>query len=248
MADCPLPPGDIERVTVAHVTDGDTLVLGDRTKVRLIGINTTELGTRGRPNEPLSIEARDRLRQWLFMADQKARLIRGADPEDNHGRTLAHLILPDGRNVAEALIRDGLGWMVAVDPNVALADCLATAEDSARAAHRGIWSDPDLAPVESTALKLRARGFKVVTGRITRVSDTGAARWLHLDGRFSARIAKDHLGRFKPVPDAGWVGRRVEIRGWLYATRGELHVNLAHPGALRTTDATDAQAQSDANR
>lgn len=233
-ADCPLPTGTQEPVTVTHVIDGDTLVLGDRRRVRLIGINTPELGSRDRPDEPLAIAARDRLRQWLFVAGQKARLIAGADPLDRHGRTLGHLILPDGRNAAEALIGDGLGWMVAVDPNVALADCLARAEDSARAARRGVWATPELAPIDVADLKLRARGFKVVAGTVTQVRDSGAARWLHLGTRFSARIDKGHLARFDPAPDAGWVGRRVEVRGWLYATQGELHVNLEHPKAIRT--------------
>ncbi len=242
-AACPLPPGKAESVTVAHVIDGDTLILSDRTRVRLVGVNTPELGANGRPNEPLSIEARDRLRQWLFVAGQKARLIRAADPEDNHGRTLAHLILPDGRNAAEALIGEGLGWMVAVDPNLSLADCLAAAEDSARAAHRGVWATPGLAPVEAADLKLRARGFKVVVGTITRVRDAGASRWVYLDNRFSARIDKGHLTRFNPAPDTGWVGRRVEIRGWLYATQGELHVNLDHPKALRMIAASGTHVQ-----
>jgi len=245
---CPAPPGRSEPVTVTYVIDGDTLILGDHTRVRLVGLNTPEVGSHGQPNEPLSIEARDRLRKWLFLSGQKARMIRAADSLDNHGRTLAHLILPDGRNVAEAMIAEGLGWMVAIAPNISLVDCLSAAENRARAAHLGVWSVPALAPVEAGDLKLRARGFRIIAGTITRVRDTATARWVYLGNRFSAHIDKRLLSNSSPVPDAGWVGRRIELRGWLYATRGELHVNLDHPKALRILVDDDSHVRPLANR
>ena len=46
----------LSRVKVATVIDGDTLRLVDGRSVRLIGLNATEMGRKGRSAEPL---------QWL---------------------------------------------------------------------------------------------------------------------------------------------------------------------------------------
>src|SRR3989338_6623699 len=48
---CPLQP-DLSEVRVRQVVDGDTLKLADGRSVRLIGLNTPELGRKGRSAEP----------------------------------------------------------------------------------------------------------------------------------------------------------------------------------------------------
>ncbi len=55
----------MERVSVTHVYDGDTIKLDDGRKIRLIGINATESGRAGQPDQPFAAEARDRLRSLI---------------------------------------------------------------------------------------------------------------------------------------------------------------------------------------
>ena len=55
-------PGTLPLVGVAKVVDGDTLRLVDGRSVRLIGINTPELGRDGRKAEPFAVAAQRRLR------------------------------------------------------------------------------------------------------------------------------------------------------------------------------------------
>ncbi len=232
LADCPMALDTNAAVTVRFVSDGDSVVLTDQRRVRLIGINTPEMGRKGQPHQPLAVRARDRLRALLFTGNNRVTINLGQKKQDRHGRWLAHLYLPDGRHLGEQLIRDGLGWVVAIAPNVTFASCLKTAENTARKANRGIWSEPAYTPVESASLKLRSRGFHSVQGRIRQVTIRPTARWIKLDGRFSIRIPKSALVNFKSRPDSHWVGRKIAVRGWLYASRGELHVNLEHPAAL----------------
>ena len=52
-----------ETATVRHVVDGDSVILADDRPVRLIGINAPEFGRDGRPDEPLAVAARERLRE-----------------------------------------------------------------------------------------------------------------------------------------------------------------------------------------
>ena len=117
------PPQQTEQVKVRYVSDGDTLILSDNRKIRLIGINTPEVARKEKPAQPLAIRARDRLRQLLFQQGSQARLLYGEQQTDRYGRKLATLWLPDDRNLAAELLREGLGWMVAIPPNTRFIDC-----------------------------------------------------------------------------------------------------------------------------
>ena len=87
-----LPPGTVELVQIRYVHDGDTLVLADNRKVRLIGINTPELGHNGQPAQALSIDARDRLRQLLFEQGNKAQILFGDRAKHKTNQELLHAL------------------------------------------------------------------------------------------------------------------------------------------------------------
>lgn len=63
---------------VKRVYDGDTLVLENNQRVRLLGINTPEISSRYREAEPGGIEARD----WLKNSYQKTRSICSTTPRN----------------------------------------------------------------------------------------------------------------------------------------------------------------------
>lgn len=89
-----------------QVVDGDSLRLVDGRKVRLIGINTPELGRDGKPDEPLSVKARDALEK--IIATHTITLKMGPDKTDHYGRTLAYVMLPDGSSAGEKCCK--WGW------------------------------------------------------------------------------------------------------------------------------------------
>jgi endonuclease YncB( thermonuclease family) len=227
------PPATTRTVTVLQVHDGDTLLLSDHTRVRLIGINTPEVADRGTPAQPLALRARERLRQLLFQQGNQVLLTPGAQPRDDYGRTLANLWLPGGENLTAEILEDGLGWLLAIPPNIHFLPCYQQAETAARQAGRGVWGRPEYAALPSTELKLRDSGFKRVRGRIIRVNRAAGAIWINLQGRFAIRIPDDDSVWFNPPPDTGWVGREVEVSGWIKQIKGELRVNLSHPAMLR---------------
>lgn len=226
------PPVSAEAVQVRYVHDGDTLVLADNRKVRLIGINTPEVSRNGDPAQALSINARDRLRQLLFEQSNKAQILYGHQKVDDYGRSLAHLWSADGTNLTAELLREGLGWALAVPPNVRLLDCYLESERQAREASRGVWDHPDYQATPSSRLSLRDEGFMRVKGRVIRVNHGGGATWINLEGRFAARIPDQDLQWFAEPPGKAWLGREVEVRGWLYATKGESRITVNHPAAI----------------
>jgi len=226
------PPGNVETVHVRYVHDGDTLVLDDDRKIRVIGINTTELGHDGKPAEPLSIRARDRLRQLLFASGNRVQLLYGKQRQDSHGRYLADLWDTRDRNLTEKLLAEGLGWHIAIPPNIRFLNCYRAAEDAARKAERGVWDHPALKARKAADLTLRDSGFQLVRGRITRVNLGGGATWIELDNRLTIKLADDDRHWFTAMPGADWAGQLIEVRGWLYTSRGKLRVNIHHPAAL----------------
>ncbi|HED18951.1 MAG TPA: thermonuclease family protein [Gammaproteobacteria bacterium] len=235
-ADTCAPPQHTEPVKVRYVTDGDTLVLGDNRKIRLIGVNTPELARKEKPAQPMAIRARDRLRQLLFQHGNRARLLYGEQQTDRYGRKLANLWLPDDSNLTAELLREGLGWMIAIPPNTRFLDCYQQAEKTARATDSGVWHQPGYAVKNSAQLGLRSTGFQRVQGRIVRVNQGGGATWVNLQGRFALRIPDQDIRWFSNRPNRSWVGRTIEVRGWAYAKKGELRMSVHHPAMLRFID------------
>lgn len=228
----PCPAGRTDaRATVSAVVDGDTLRLADGRALRLVGIDTPEIGRDGAPDEPLAAAARARL-QALAGPGERVRLRYDRERRDSHGRALAHVFTPDGRNVQAALLAAGLATTLVVPPNVWGQACYAEAERAARAEGRGLWGRPELAPVEAAALAPSARGLRVVRGEVTRIGRSRHNLWLNLGRDFAVRIPRDQLHHFDPGFPHGLEGRRLEVRGDVYRRNGQLRVTVRHPAAL----------------
>ena len=63
---------------------------------------------------------------------------------DRYKRTVAEIILPDGRNLNQELVRAGLAWWYQQYARREL--ILRDLEQEARAARRGLWKDPQPVP------------------------------------------------------------------------------------------------------
>ena len=238
---CDLAQPD-DRVRVRHVHDGDSLVLEDGRRLRVIGINAPELGREGDSHEPFAIAARDALRRQLFQSGQVVGLRYGVQRQDHYGRTLAHVFATDGTNLGAALLRQGLAMAIIIPPDLWGLDCYPAAEREARAAGRGLWAHPDFQPRESRGLGLREEGFRLVRGRVVRVGRSQGARWINLEGAVALRVSQDSLVHFDQPLEA-LVGRRIEVRGWFQLQRNELRATLHHPAALEILDAPDRDAE-----
>ncbi len=99
------PPGDITYHPVKHIYDGDTVKLSNGEKIRLIGINSPEMGKDGKPDEPFARAARDFLRDQLRSTNYRIGLMADRQDTDRFGRKLRHAFLPDGTNLTRNMLQ-----------------------------------------------------------------------------------------------------------------------------------------------
>lgn len=212
LAACALPPVD-RQVQVEQVIDGDTLLLADGERVRLIGVNTPEIGREGRADEPGAQQARAQLEAWV--QGQTLGFTAGLVPRDRYGRLLAHLSLA-GESIAERLLAQGLGFAISIGSDQRLSSCLFAAESRARQAHLGLWRQNPVQP----ASQVSRGGFALVRGRVTRVDPVESAYFIELDHHLAVKIPRAALAAGEGKRLFALRGSRVEVRGWV-VDRGE---------------------------
>lgn len=233
---CPADRID-RRAAVDAIYDGDTVRLRDGTDVRLIGVDTPEIGRDGAPDEPHARDARRVLRQLTRDADRRLHLRLDADRRDDYGRLLAHAFLPDGRSIERLLLQRGLAARVTVPPNTWHHRCYARAEAEARSAQRRIWASARLRAIPAAALAPEAVGFHRVSGRIERVGESREAWWLALDG-LTLRVRKSDWEYFEASAPERWRGRHLTVRGWIYRVDDRARMDLRHPASIDWEDAS----------
>ena len=148
-ADEPTLRADANEVPVAHpkqsqqlslrvigVHDGDTLTGLDESKtqykVRLDAIDAPELG------QPFGQASKKALSGKVFGKD----VVVIAKTRDKYGRTVGH-VLVEGRDMNLEMLEEGMAWHYKkFDKNKRLSE----AEQSARAAKKGLWSDEHAVP------------------------------------------------------------------------------------------------------
>lgn len=145
--------------SVIGISDGDTLtVLSGRTptRIRLDGIDAPETGQDyGSRSKQLASD----------LAFGKGVTIRPVT-RDRYGRTVAEVILPDGRSLNQEMVGRGAAWWYR---EYAPRDAkLARLEAEARGARRGLWSQPNPVP-PWTWRKGDAAQIEVVGNRSSRV-------------------------------------------------------------------------------
>lgn len=207
---CPAPEA-LTPVAVQRVVDGDTLRLSDGRSVRMIGLNTPELGKKGRSDEPFAVAARKRLEALVAASDGRVGLLPGRESKDHYGRTLAHVYGADGANLEAQMLAEGLGFLVAVPPNVDLVACQQTVERRARQAGLGVWRQSPVLKAD----QISNAGFAVLSGRVSKVQRNRGGIWIELQDSVVLRVAPNLLGRFDANALQKLEGKQIEARGWV---------------------------------
>jgi micrococcal nuclease len=131
-------PRTNETVVERH-TDGDTLWVEDRNKVRLIGIDTPETHDPREATQCFGAEAAAYLAELLPLGTE-VRLEHDVERLDQYDRTLAYIYRADDDLFVNAeMVRQGYALAYTVPPNVAHVDEFVELQGEAREAQRGLW-------------------------------------------------------------------------------------------------------------
>lgn len=237
LAACPLAPVAAE-VVQARVIDGDTLALEDGRRVRFSAINTPEVAYKNKPGQAFGNEAKNALQDML--AEGGAKILPGANQQDKYGRGLFHVFDEQGKSIEERLILQGLAFHVAIPPNITMVECLAAAEQVARAAKQGVWASPYWQPLQATA-DLRG-GFALVEGRIEKVTKSRRATYIDFEGNLTLRVDDAEQQYFaaswwQMLPKHRWIAK-----GWIIDRKNikppfkRWMIRLGHPSMLIKVD------------
>jgi micrococcal nuclease len=129
------------QITVTRVIDGDTIEVdigGTIYRVRYIGMDTPELDDE-RPEFCALAQEATRLNRQL-VEGETVRLEQDISETDKYGRLLRYVYVGDTFVNAE-LVRQGLAWAEAYEPDTKYQDILEEAEAEARQDKIGIWQE-----------------------------------------------------------------------------------------------------------
>jgi endonuclease YncB( thermonuclease family) len=121
---------------VVGVIDGDSIRVmrkGKAEQIRLLGIDCPE------KRQPFGTRAKEYTSELAFGKDVTVY----GDKRDRYGRTLAEVLLPDGRSLNQEIIKAGLAWWFRNYSNDLR---LAELERQAQLAKKGLWIEPHPVP------------------------------------------------------------------------------------------------------
>lgn len=241
-AGCLTPPASAQGGwSVMSVVDGDTIVLDDRSEVRMVGIQAPKLplGRRGFAEWPLAREARDAAVE--LVDGGRVMLWSGGADEDRHGRRLAHTYVQvfAGEPIwfQGEMLRQGLARVYTFPDNRACVDDMLALEAEARDAGRGMWALDTYRIIQADEIdRLNAReaSYELVEGRVLEAKNISGRGYLNFgdDYRddFTVSVSPRDMKLFR---DAGvdlvsLAGRRVRARGWLRDFNGPA-IDATHP-------------------
>lgn len=132
--------GNLYAEKVRYVIDGDTFILQNNQRVRMIGINAPETShpRYGKKGQPFGNQAREGLRK--FIEGKDVNLKDGRELFDRFGRRLAYVYLPDGTFVNREMVRAGYAEAYRKFP-FEYKDEFLELERAARQTQSGMWKE-----------------------------------------------------------------------------------------------------------
>ena len=216
--------------TVKTVYDGDTVELEDGRKIRFLGINTPEVQHKDKMAEAGGEEAK----AWLInkLQHTKVRLEFDVEKTDKYGRTLAYLFTENKEHINLSLVKAGLATISIYPPNLRYVDELIAAENKAEQEKLGIWQRPEYAAIPVGNLTEAGHsGWTRLVGKVAAIRETPKSVYLVFSSQFEARIDRKWLSLFPDINS--YLGKTVEVRGWLSKNRKQFSLFIRHPSAIR---------------
>jgi endonuclease YncB( thermonuclease family) len=208
---------------VAAIIDARSLRLEDGREVRLAGIES--ISSESRPAEQASHSSA----LSAIVAGHDVTLRGEDDTPDRYGRQPAFVFLDGSQtSVQETLLGEGEALVAGTISDKDCATSLNAAENAARVAKKGTWTDPAaIKNAESPGDILAGIGrFTLVEGKVLSVRQSGATTYLNFGRNWTQGFAVTISRRMIPTFEAAGINlkslenRKIRVRGWVEARQG----------------------------
>ncbi len=224
---------------VVDIVDGDTVLLDNDLKIRLIGIQAPKLalGRIGYESWPLAEEARDALEALAL--GERVEIRYGEAERDRYGRVLGHMFVGEAAIWAQqAMLAAGLARVYSFPDNRYCLDELYRAEAQARADRLGIWDGEPYYRIRQAEkpqrILERVDDYELVEGRIVNADRVGQRVYLNFGDYwkedFTIVIERSGLALFEKagIDPLMLENAFVRVRGWVEARDGP-RMEVTHP-------------------
>jgi endonuclease YncB( thermonuclease family) len=230
VVDCDAKP---DYHTVKWVYDGDTLLLKDGRKIRLIGINTPEVAHHKKKGQPYGREATEALRQLLKTAKYKIRLERGEQRYDRYKRSLAYVFLPDGTDVSQWMLQQGWATLMTFPPNIRYVTAYKKAEGIAQQNKRHIWQHSVYHVKTVAELKRGYRGYIRLKSTVQQIKLSKKSIILELEQKIFIKLSRQPIHYFNRYDLKKLRYQGIIVSGFLRKYRGKRIITVRHPVQLK---------------
>ena len=235
---CPAPRNSsLENAKVKWVYDGDTLLLTDKRKIRIIGIDTPETRHHKQKAEPYGAKAKEALRGKLKQSNYAIKLLYGKEKKDRYSRTLAHVFLKDGTNISSWLLEQGFAKTLTIPPNVKFAHCYKSIETSAQQNNQNIWKTKRHQLQKATSLNTKTKGYIRLKGEVRKLKKRSKSITFNISNNqkkpIQVKIKNRNLRYFKSVNFDTLNGKSIIVSGMLKNKRNKRVIQLSHPSQLQ---------------
>lgn len=211
------------------VYDGDTILLTNGEKIRLLGIDTPEVEYRN----SLPQAGGEQAKRWLIekLANKKIRLLMDLEKKDKYGRLLAHIFTKNKEHINLELVKKGLASVNIHPPNLKFSEDLLKAQQQAEINKLGIWQYEEYQPKQLDQVnKTNYKGWQRIIAQIKSVHHTERYSYLKLSDIFSLKIAQKSIKLFPKLEN--YIGKKVEVRGWINRNKDRYIMFIRHPSCL----------------
>lgn len=218
-----------EMYQVERIVDGDTIVLSNKQTVRLLGINTPEIGYRGKATDAGAMAAKAYLKALILK--QRVWLELDNEREDKYDRTLAHVFLISGEHVNLMLLQQGLATVSIHPPNLKYSKQFVQVQQGAVKQRLGLWGMSEYAvkPVAKIASE-RSKKWGRFNATVINVEPCKKGVKLWLDKKTYLWIGSTYKRYFSNIK--AYQGQNIELRGWPRKWGKYWSIRVIHPSQI----------------